>query len=842
MNGQQGFSSSSASSSYSFNNGSNGHQVSHNSLAASQYSGSSTSNSSSAASQPILSLLRKLIQINIPKNRNQSNDDYERYANKQLRFLISLLSSRISPTLIQTQDQILLTETIKKRLMRENKSDMVFQFSQLFHRLNTKTIIQHKFNLVYLLNSLGTHNYANDHSSSSIPMSLNASFQDNLFKLNSTHSSEKQVQQDLLIHSNMESTNKQNNSFQQYKQVASEQENTRFEVAESTLVRDIVYTFQGIDGRYIKYDLASERFIVDTKIGIPKSTRLLMSKLSELGWLYKKVKSFVDAGTLNKSSNGLVMQSLCSSIDKELVDYYKTISSLETQIESQENTNTPVTFRRLAIWAIEPTEILKNLAILTDSCKLKRGGNLISTIYKYIRHGDPLIHQLFSRILESTSSPIFKMIKSWVVDGELEDPYGEFFVKSNPEVNIDKLWSRKYVIEPDMVPLFIDQELAYKILRTGKSINFIRQCCKDAEWAMDSHTISTTEGLGFYNISKLENVVDNVAKVANRRVTELVFNQYKFMMHCTAIKQYLLLGQGDFIQHLIELLNEDLNKPSHAIFKHNLLGLLESAIRGSNAQYDDQDVLNRLDVRLMQPKDSSPADNGWDIFCLDYKITVPLDTIFSKEVINVYLRIFKFLWNIKRVELSLNENWKKVVNLIRSIPSRKHVFIITQLKNALNFSILLRHDMSRFLGSLQFYLMFEVLESAWDQFLTDIKKLRESDGDLDQLLAAHYKYLSKIVDQSFLSKSQQNTRLQVEQTLITMNKFVGLQSILCSVASNILCQVENYMEEEDDPTQDFLSDDKKEQLNSLQQCHSQLHMVKTSFDSLSAAINLKTEN
>lgn len=111
---QQGLLSLSSSSSYSFNaSGSNG---THHSLAPSQYSSTSSNNSgNNAASQPVLSLLRKLIQINIPKSRNQSNDDYERYVNKQLRFLISLLSSRISPTLIQTQDQILLTETIKKR-------------------------------------------------------------------------------------------------------------------------------------------------------------------------------------------------------------------------------------------------------------------------------------------------------------------------------------------------------------------------------------------------------------------------------------------------------------------------------------------------------------------------------------------------------------------------------------------------------------------------------------------------------------------------------------------------------------------------------------------------------
>lgn len=442
-------------------------------------------------------------------------------------------------------------------VVKENKSDLVFQFSQLFHRLNSKTVIHNKFNLVYLLNSIGINNSTDQ---SSLSSSLNMSFQDNLFKLNNTQLAEKQTQQDLKMTSAMDRSNlkdlkqQRNASFEQFKQLSTEQENTKFEVGESVLIRDIVYTFQGIDGRYIKYDICSESYAVDPNIGVPKSMRMLISKLSELGWLYKKVKAFVDAITQSTSSSGLILQSLCAAIDKELVDYYKGISALETQIESQERTNTPVTFRRLAVWSLEPLENLKFLAILVDACKSKRGGLIASTVYQYLRHGDPMVQQLMSRILECVAAPIFKMIKNWVIDGDLEDPYSEFFVRSNPDVNIDKLWSRKYVLEMEMVPTFIDQDLASKIMRTGKSINFIRQCCKDSEWCMDSSTIAMTDGLDFYNISRLESVVEKVAKVANRRVMDLMFNHYKFMQHFTAIRQYLLIGQGDFIQLLIELL------------------------------------------------------------------------------------------------------------------------------------------------------------------------------------------------------------------------------------------------------------------------------------------------
>lgn len=45
--------------------------------------------------------------------------------------------------------------------------------------------------------------------------------------------------------------------------------------------------------------------------------------------------------------------------------------------------------------------------------------------------------------------------------------------------------------------------------------------------------------------------------------------------------------------------SDDLDKAGSLLFRHNLIGTLESAIRGSNAQYDNQDILNRLDIRLL---------------------------------------------------------------------------------------------------------------------------------------------------------------------------------------------------------------------------------------------------
>jgi gamma-tubulin complex component 3 len=41
-----------------------------------------------------------------------------------------------------------------------------------------------------------------------------------------------------------------------------------------------------------------------------------------------------------------------------------------------------------------------------------------------------------------------------------------------------------------------------------------------------------------------------------------------------------MLGQGDFIEYLMDLLGEELCKPAKQIHRHNLVGVLETALRG----------------------------------------------------------------------------------------------------------------------------------------------------------------------------------------------------------------------------------------------------------------------
>ena len=87
-----------------------------------------------------------------------------------------------------------------------------------------------------------------------------------------------------------------------------------------------------------------------------------------------------------------------------------------------------------------------------------------------------LVHEFMRRLLQRVCSSLFEMVRRWVLEGELEDIFAEFFIVGQP-VKAESLWREGYRLHDSMLPLFISPSLAQRILRTGKSINFLRVCC-----------------------------------------------------------------------------------------------------------------------------------------------------------------------------------------------------------------------------------------------------------------------------------------------------------------------------------------------------------------------------
>lgn len=105
-----------------------------------------------------------------------------------------------------------------------------------------------------------------------------------------------------------------------------------------------------------------------------------------------------------------------------------------------------MTMLKLTIWLFECRPRLQVLSGMVESCQSKSGGELCSVIYNYSQHGDPLVRELTVSLLSTICKPLYIMLSQWILYGELEDPFGEFFIAANPTCKREQLWHLKYRI------------------------------------------------------------------------------------------------------------------------------------------------------------------------------------------------------------------------------------------------------------------------------------------------------------------------------------------------------------------------------------------------------------
>uniref|UniRef100_A0A7N1A3W6 Gamma-tubulin complex component n=1 Tax=Kalanchoe fedtschenkoi TaxID=63787 RepID=A0A7N1A3W6_KALFE len=683
--------------------------------------------------------------------------------NKSLRYAFRILSSRISPSV--APDSYAIADSIKRHLAAQGKSSKALTFSELYATFAAKTgpgSVNNKWAVLYLLKVISQDRQNSLLKSDTSCGGLPALFEEYHFP--KTHDSKALLaggRENGVLFVMKDPENIRDLAFREFVNLFKEE----CEVSEEALVRDVLYSCQGIDGSYVKFDSKTDGYMLNDLIKIPRATKTMVCKLCEIGGLFRRVKSYISESMdrFPAEDIGTVGQAFCAAMQDELSEYYKLLAVLESQsmnpiplVSESVTSGNYLSLRRLSVWFVEPMVKMRLMASLVDKCGSSRGGAMVGAIHLHAQHGDPLVHEFMRRLLRRVCSPLFEMVRTWVLEGELDDMFAEFFILAQP-VKAESLWREGYQLHAGMLPSFISQSLAQRILRAGKSINFLRVCCDDRGWAdaaaeaaSAAGTITGRGGLGYGETDALESLVSEASKRIDKHLLEVIYKRYRFKEHCLAIKRYLLLGQGDFVQYLMDIVGPELSEPANTISTFKLAGLLESAIRSSNAQYDDHDILDRLRVKMMP---HGTGDRGWDVFSLEYDARVPLDTVFTESVMARYLKIFNFLWKLRRVEHALIGAWKTMKpNCTTSHFSTKlQGSVKLQLLLALRRCQVLWDEMNHFVSNLQYYIMFEVLEVSWSDFSNEMEVAK----DLDDLLVAHEKYLNSIVEKSLLGERSQ---------------------------------------------------------------------------------------
>nr|XP_031532028.1 gamma-tubulin complex component 3 [Vicugna pacos] len=743
---------------------------------------------------------------------------------QQFQYAVRVIGSNFAPTV--ERDEFLVAEKIKKELIRQRREADAALFSELHRKLHSQGVLKNKWSILYLLLSLSedprrqpskVSSYAalfaqalprDAHSTPyyyARPQTLPLNYQDRGSRPRGPRrpplgdakspSSLRQAHPAPGVGDGLRqqlgsrlawtlSTNQPSLQTATSKGVpgAASRGVTRprrdgdaggaVEVTEAALVRDVLYVFQGIDGRYVKMSSTDNCYKVEGKANLNKSLRDTTVRLAELGWLHNKVRKYTDQRSLDRSF-GLVGQSFCAALHQELREFYRLLSVLHSQLQLEDDQGvnlgleSSLTLRRLLVWTYDPKIRLKTLAALVDHCQGRKGGELASAVHAYTKTGDPSMRSLVQHILSLVSRPVLSFLYRWIYDGELEDTHHEFFVASDPTVKTDRLWHEKYSLRKSMVPSFMTMDQARKVLLIGKSINFLHQVCHDQ--TPTAKMIAVTKSAESPQdaadlLTDLENAfqgkIDAAYFETSKYLLDVLNKKYSLLDHMQAMRRYLLLGQGDFIRHLMDLLKPELVRPATTLYQHNLTGILETAVRATNAQFDSPEILKRLDVRLLEV---SPGDTGWDVFSLDYHVDGPIATVFTRECMSHYLRVFNFLWRAKRMEYILTDIRKGHMcnaRLLRGMP---------EFSGVLHHCHILASEMVHFIHQMQYYITFEVLECSWDELWNKVQRAQ----DLDHIIAAHEVFLDTIISRCLLDA---DSRALLNQLRAVFDQIIELQS------------------------------------------------------------------
>jgi gamma-tubulin complex component 2 len=218
------------------------------------------------------------------------------------------------------------------------------------------------------------------------------------------------------------------------------------------------------------------------------------------------------------------------------------------------------------------------------------------------------------------------------------------------------------------------------------------------------------------------------------------------------------MDKGDFIVQFMDLTDVELSKPIDDLNPSRLESLMGLALRTSSA-YNDP-YKDSLKVQLfpygigdqlltiiaietpMERTDFPQVCNyklpGAEGFSFSYDVKWPISLVLTPRVIVCYPLVFRPLFFCKHVERQLCNMWISSKGCVGTALS-------DQKDKAVVFA--LRQKMLNFVQNFQYYMAFEVIEPAWNAFLTTMQKV----SNVDEVLECHLGMITSILDDSMLT-------------------------------------------------------------------------------------------
>ncbi|KAF8965000.1 hypothetical protein BGZ46_000674 [Entomortierella lignicola] len=407
-----------------------------------------------------------------------------------------------------------------------------------------------------------------------------------------------------------------------------------------------------------------------------------LDRLAQLGFYYRKFNYFISTcrsltyqhdnqtTSAKPAPSGLYLRALAYALEQKLQEYRKVIVETEAAILSgQDNLGgviplTSIAARFAPFQLVFPaiSSLLSDIESASMSDHPLIGGKLINILQDRAASGVPALEEWMTELLRGCYAVMMKQVVSWVIYGQIQDPFNEFFITAlctNPGISSTSKslgvtartnaglsttlsasystpkstkWQAEYGLNESMLPTMIPMSLANAILFIGKSIatamqakpkpiNIPRSMSQQHMSMILPYTsaATTTTGSGIsliqyntLNVNQLTNIIDQIRKDIGNHLWAVVQIGEKVVKALESFRRYFLLSDGEFGLGLIEALDEfkrnrlsrhsqfaSITTPLVSIRNHDLGGILTKAAQGTSSP--DDPALRNFELRLQQP-------------------------------------------------------------------------------------------------------------------------------------------------------------------------------------------------------------------------------------------------
>ncbi|CAG2247110.1 GCP2 [Mytilus edulis] len=516
---------------------------------------------------------------------------------------------------------------------------------------------------------------------------------------------------------------------------------------EQAIIEDLLKCMEGIEGKYILARALTERyapkeFMIDESLD--PSVQELVRRFLPLCSNYSTVVRFIEEKSAFEY--GLVNHALSASMRTLIKDYMVLVAQLEQQY---------------------------------------RNGNL--TLQKFC---DAKCQELCLFLTQSACVPYFEILEKWIYKGIIKDPYSEFLVEENETIQKEKLqedyndayWDQHYTICRERIPVFLEQ-VADKILNTGKYLNVIRLCGRDPKFPYAVEMVYTLKERKYYE------QIEKAYSYASKLLLDLLMKEKELNSRIKSIKHYFLLDKGDFLVQFMDMTEEEMKQDIDNIMPSRLESLLELALRTSTANVDPfkddlkvellpYDLITQLfqilTIDTKQEKDYrvDPTDlhlSGLEAFSFDYVVKWPVSLVLNRKALTRYQMLFRHLFYCKHVERQLCSVW------IGNKAAKMYSLHSCKWYSA---AFALRQKMLNFVQNFEYYMLFEVIEYNWHVFQSNM----DSVSNIDNVLDYHSDFLDNCLKDCMLTNPDLlKTVHKLMMVCVTFSNFIQRLSSSTSV-------------------------------------------------------------